>query len=158
MRDRAYTRDKFEVAMPRSKAIDLGVCRLCGCTQQHACPGTRCAWVDASHTLCTACLPKLTAEELAALCQVEIAASGNFRVPPIELDFPSASGLLACLDMVLRHPRANDEGDAMACFEVARQIRDGLSKHLSQVGPATAEMFRRGQDPQYDRADELTPG
>jgi len=32
-----------------------GCCRVCGCTDRWACPGG-CAWVNASHTLCSRCL------------------------------------------------------------------------------------------------------
>jgi hypothetical protein len=31
-----------------------GTCSQCGCTDDNACEGG-CAWVDAEHTLCTAC-------------------------------------------------------------------------------------------------------
>lgn len=39
-----------KITRPRS-----GVCRVCGCTDQHACDGG-CSWADASHTLCTNCV------------------------------------------------------------------------------------------------------
>jgi len=31
-----------------------GTCRVCGCTEERACPGG-CAWADATETLCTRC-------------------------------------------------------------------------------------------------------
>lgn len=31
-----------------------GTCRVCGCTDERACPPT-CAWVDAERTLCSRC-------------------------------------------------------------------------------------------------------
>jgi len=31
-----------------------GTCRVCGCTDDHACP-EGCSWVDRDHTLCSAC-------------------------------------------------------------------------------------------------------
>ena len=34
-----------------------GTCRECGCTDTHACDGG-CSWVDAEHTLCSACAPE----------------------------------------------------------------------------------------------------
>jgi hypothetical protein len=33
-----------------------GVCRVCGCTDNAACPDG-CYWVDDSHTLCSECEP-----------------------------------------------------------------------------------------------------
>lgn len=38
----------------RFKYPRVGVCRVCGCTDSHACAGG-CFWEDAAHTLCTAC-------------------------------------------------------------------------------------------------------
>lgn len=35
-------------------AAQFGVCRLCGCTDERACPGG-CSWVDETHTLCSSC-------------------------------------------------------------------------------------------------------
>jgi hypothetical protein len=35
-----------------------GRCRECGCTDERTCPGG-CAWVDASHTLCSRCCNEL---------------------------------------------------------------------------------------------------
>jgi hypothetical protein len=34
-----------------------GTCRVCGCTDAAACPAG-CAWVDAAHTVCSACLDR----------------------------------------------------------------------------------------------------
>lgn len=34
-----------------------GVCRVCGCTDDHACPGG-CSWSDDEHTLCSRCAEK----------------------------------------------------------------------------------------------------
>lgn len=31
-----------------------GTCRVCGCEDDRACPGG-CSWVDAEHTICSAC-------------------------------------------------------------------------------------------------------
>lgn len=31
-----------------------GICRICGCTDERACPEI-CSWVDATHTLCSSC-------------------------------------------------------------------------------------------------------
>jgi hypothetical protein len=31
-----------------------GMCKLCGCTRQYACPGG-CSWADSSKTVCSAC-------------------------------------------------------------------------------------------------------
>jgi hypothetical protein len=45
------------VATGDNNLVDLegeGVCRVCGCTDQAACPGG-CAWVDDAHTLCSQC-------------------------------------------------------------------------------------------------------
>jgi hypothetical protein len=37
--------------------VPIGRCRVCGCTDDNACVtnGTPCSWVDAEHTLCSAC-------------------------------------------------------------------------------------------------------
>lgn len=47
---------------------DAGVCRVCGCTEIHACidteTGTPCAWADDTMTLCTVCDKAMKAEEL----------------------------------------------------------------------------------------------
>lgn len=32
----------------------VGVCRVCGCTDDRACPGG-CSWADARHTICSSC-------------------------------------------------------------------------------------------------------
>jgi hypothetical protein len=37
---------------PRKKA---GICFVCGCSQDDACPGG-CSWVDRSHSLCSVCV------------------------------------------------------------------------------------------------------
>ncbi len=33
---------------------ELGICRECGCTDEHACVGG-CSWANPEHTLCSAC-------------------------------------------------------------------------------------------------------
>jgi hypothetical protein len=33
-----------------------GRCRLCGCTDEYACPGG-CSWANQQQTLCSACVP-----------------------------------------------------------------------------------------------------
>ncbi len=38
----------------KRKRRRVSVCRVCGCTDDHACP-QGCAWADKDHTLCTAC-------------------------------------------------------------------------------------------------------
>ena len=38
--------------------LEPGFCHRCGCTDQYACP-EGCSWVNATHTLCSACLEKL---------------------------------------------------------------------------------------------------
>jgi hypothetical protein len=45
-----------------------GICRLCGCTDERACPGG-CHWVNREHTLCSDCI---TSDRLVAKAQVEI--------------------------------------------------------------------------------------
>lgn len=40
--------------MPRWKEPQPGTCRVCGCTDDRACHPA-CSWVDAKHTLCSAC-------------------------------------------------------------------------------------------------------
>jgi hypothetical protein len=35
-------------------AAGPGTCRVCGCTDERACPPT-CAWADVEHTLCSRC-------------------------------------------------------------------------------------------------------
>jgi len=39
---------------PASIPVRAGRCRVCGCVDKRACP-EGCAWVDAKHTLCSAC-------------------------------------------------------------------------------------------------------
>lgn len=38
--------------------LGAGLCRLCGCTDRHACPGG-CAWVNAAHDVCSACVKRI---------------------------------------------------------------------------------------------------
>jgi len=38
---------------------EYGVCKLCGCTDAKAC-AAGCSWVDAEHTLCSACAEKMS--------------------------------------------------------------------------------------------------
>jgi len=40
-----------------------GVCVFCGCTDDHACEGG-CSWINAEHTLCSACVPSLRCPEI----------------------------------------------------------------------------------------------
>jgi ParB/RepB/Spo0J family partition protein len=46
------------IGKKQSGGAGRGVCRECGCTERHACPGG-CGWVDESQTLCTQCEPKV---------------------------------------------------------------------------------------------------
>lgn len=41
-------------AKPAKASTKRGTCRKCGCTDNQACP-LGCWWVDAKHTLCSAC-------------------------------------------------------------------------------------------------------
>lgn len=41
-----------EQERPRPRA---GVCRLCGCTEERACPGG-CSWANATRTICSRCM------------------------------------------------------------------------------------------------------
>lgn len=43
-----------------------GVCRVCGCTDDHACPGG-CSWADDEHTLCSRCAENETKPDPLAL-------------------------------------------------------------------------------------------
>lgn len=126
-----------------------GTCRKCGCTNERACPGTGCAWANDERTLCTACLPKLTGEELLVFANAEAQGHETESMPPLMLDVSHAIRLVAVLDLALRHPAAHDT--SRPSFQTARLVRDGLAEHLARIGPATAELLRRGQDPQYDR-------
>lgn len=42
------------MSAPRFKWPTVGVCRVCGCVDERACP-EGCSWVDADHTLCSVC-------------------------------------------------------------------------------------------------------
>jgi len=42
----------------RSAGIRSGVCRHCGCTDEHGCD-QGCSWVDAAHTVCSACVDRV---------------------------------------------------------------------------------------------------
>lgn len=43
----------------RYKLVVRGRCLKCGCTDEDGCEPA-CAWIDADHTLCTACFPMHT--------------------------------------------------------------------------------------------------
>ena len=51
-----------------------GVCRFCGCTNQRACHiagpegTTACEWVDPDQTVCSACVGRLSDDELGEFC------------------------------------------------------------------------------------------
>ncbi len=49
-------------------------CRICGCTEDHACPGG-CGWADKTHTLCTGCAHLV--EPLTALAETMVSATCN---------------------------------------------------------------------------------
>lgn len=53
--ERAHIKDQLDKAERAAAAAELERCKVCGCTWDNACPGG-CAWVDAAHTLCTACV------------------------------------------------------------------------------------------------------
>ncbi len=40
---------------PHGSVLVPGVCSVCGCTEDEACPGG-CYWADDDHTLCSNCL------------------------------------------------------------------------------------------------------
>lgn len=42
-----------------------GVCRVCGCTDERACPGG-CSWLDDEHTWCDRCVAEKVREFLAS--------------------------------------------------------------------------------------------
>ena len=55
-------------------------CRICGCTDDHACPGG-CYWVNDEHNLCSACVRKVMDELYCPACNVK----SGFR-PPCEYE------------------------------------------------------------------------
>ncbi len=67
----------------------------------------------------------------------------------IHLDLAEAMGMLATLQLASRHP-ANHGPTA----ERMRVIADKLEAALSKLGPATAELCRRGWDSNHDACPE----
>lgn len=67
-----------------------GVCRVCGCTDLDACicdDGFPCAWVDAEHTLCSACLwPEEPLEALITRLSTRGCGIRRTIVPDIQRD------------------------------------------------------------------------
>ena len=54
--------DGYEEAYAEAVRIlePRGVCKKCGCTDEHACPGG-CSWTNKERTLCSACVKKESA-------------------------------------------------------------------------------------------------
>ena len=55
-----------------------GTCRICGCTDDHACEGG-CCWVDADHTVCSSCAG--TREDLAGTLKDIVRLRTKYRRP-----------------------------------------------------------------------------
>ncbi len=68
------------------KNYSFGVCRVCLCTDQEACP-EGCEWTDESHSLCSACEGLSESEEAArrAEAMIDLSMRLNDAVEELEL-------------------------------------------------------------------------
>lgn len=133
-----------------------GICRLCGCTSGNACEGG-CCWVDEAETLCSACVPKLTDEELLAMVQVEVEAAeevcaeaGGMIVPPVLIEASAWLAIVGALQFARTHPEFPANTAA-----IVDQFAAGIGSALSDCGPAMAEIIRRGW---RDKPPQAMPG
>ncbi|PZR17548.1 MAG: hypothetical protein DI536_04335 [Archangium gephyra] len=116
----------------KAAKVTRGVCRVCGCSDDVACP-TGCYWSDAAQTICSACAEPLFRELLAERSR-QIAKWGN--------TFP-AGGFDTMVAVLTEE-----------VGEVARAVLDGDRKNLRvelvQVAAACLRMIE-----QVDRGDPL---
>jgi hypothetical protein len=78
----------------------------------------------------------------------EMSVHSEFSIS-IHLDLAEAMGMLASLQLSLRHP-VNHGPTA----DRLRTIAGKLERELSYLGPATAELCRRGWDSDHDACPE----
>ena len=52
---RAIEQCNIKLAETIKKGYPPGICKICGCTDDHACSGG-CSWANKEHTLCTSCV------------------------------------------------------------------------------------------------------
>lgn len=122
-----------------------GVCRFCGCTSERACrpPGQDpCRWVDQEETLCSACVPQLSEQELQDFWLQEFVPYAPTPLPPIQMDCVTAFSVVAALQLALKHPQVQEQLRHGAGF--VRDTADALAEVLAEVGPFTADVLRRG--------------
>jgi hypothetical protein len=85
-----------------------------------------------------------TALQLAVAANEEMLAR-NSTCLQLELTMLEAAALLGHLQLALRHPE--NRGDVK---KLVRTIAQAIEAFLSKCGPATAEICRRGWDPEHD--------
>lgn len=119
-----------EVATP---VAEQGKCRVCGCTEDHACEGG-CSWADEAQTLCTSCKAKPATVD--ALPQAKLAIPTKAPAAPAKLNVTAAS-LIAKL--TTPRNRAWREAVAAAITESADHVRiaDFASKFITSNAPVS---------------------
>lgn len=135
-----------------------GTCKFCGCTEssigsERACAGG-CSWIDAAKTVCSACLPRLSDDELKPLWFAEFTPAALAEAPPICLDAMTLFATLATIQLGLRHPDVARQTHHAA--DVARRVADAMGEVLEQIGPLTAEVVRRGFEGCYELPEPHT--
>lgn len=126
------------------------VCRFCGCTSERACRpllpsgelGEPCQWIDQEETLCSACLSRLSDEELQQLWIEEFIPYTGTLLPPIQFDVVTAFSVVAALQLALKHPDVEHAARHGGVF--VRETAEVLAEALSEIGPITSEALRRG--------------
>lgn len=102
-------------------------CRVCGCTEDHACWDPRqqenCHWV--APDLCSACVP-VDAKGKLDLGPLDFAALETVPDLGLRLDARSALQLMAALQLALRHPEFPEHSR-----ETVMEIATVLAGHLS---------------------------
>lgn len=113
-----------------------GTCKICGCTDKIACPDG-CAWVDAQHTLCSACLAQVDGEQLGQLVTEEMIPIAEAAVE-VHLTLGQLLAVVLAVQIAQRNPQ---------CDAGSRELLGEVIEDFSQAfapAPATAELIRRG--------------
>jgi hypothetical protein len=113
---------EFHRIPDNSSADRAGVCRVCGCTDDNACPGG-CAWVDAGRSLCSSCLVNAAGDLLGATTEAVL----------VRYFGPTAGRALAAVAETLAVPSID---------KIRRAAQKGVKAAMSSRRPAGAP--RRG--------------
>lgn len=133
-----------------------GVCKYCGCSMQRACPGM-CCWINEEQTICSACVPKMTIEDLLPAVNLDHAALAGTGFP---LMFGSPE-LVALLGVIQVGLCAISEAGLPSQSESAKFVSGFVQQMLealeNQGGYAAAEFIRRASPAQGAALDPPPP-